>query len=442
MLQVIRVPFDGQQIGQGYNSKTAESIGTALSWSPPAPGPTSGQAVTSRFDQVSTQESLVEALGISASIDARYGLFSGDAKFNFANSNSVNSYSTFVAGSCQVQNAWYLGQDFKLTAAAEAILHQPGGDKLFRTAFGNMFVRALRTGGEFNVVSSINSISEEHQSKISASLHAAFNGLVTAADFKATFERALQETSGRTSVSVFMYQAGGVGKDLKFTGSDATKVLEKLDQLPAIAHRAPIGFEAEIANYNTIPIVFPTEEETEDLKLVLDDCYSQKKRLLQFIADVDLAMSDDGRLIFDNLPSTAELAQMRENYRASLNKLMAHAIKVAKGEMQPPAVYVANPPDVPPVFTRSQFTPSVRRGYARVPDLTGLDFFGASAVCEKSGLTLALANSGASYKLFKDGSVTPFSSGWFNYGVVQAQSPLPGANVLQGSTVKVTMTTD
>jgi hypothetical protein len=167
----------------------------------------------------------------------------------------------------------------------------------------------------------------------------------------------------------------------------------------------------------------------------------QKKRLLRFIADVDLAMSDDGKMIFDNLPPAAEMAQARESYRTSLNKLMAHAIKVAKGEMQPPAVYVASPPDVPPQFTRSQFTPTVPQGYVQVPDLTGLPFLSASASCDSTGLTLVLANSIKSYRLYKDGTFTPLSSKWFNYGVVQSQSPGGGANVIQGSMVKVIMTT-
>jgi len=390
---VIRVPYNGQQIGQGYNSKTSESVGTALTWTPAPPSPAPGQAVTSQFEMVSTQDSLMESLGISASVDARYGLFSGDAKFNFANSNSVNSYSTYVVGRCEVQNAIYYGQNFKLTSDAEAVRAQADGEKIFKTAFGDMFVRGLKTGGEFNVVSSVTSISEGHQNKISATLHAAFNGLAAAGDFKASFDRAIQETSGRTSVSVFMYQAGGLGGDLKFTGSDAAKVLEKLDQFPAIVNASPIGYEAEIAAYNTIPLPIQTEEEQEDRKLVLDDCYMQKKRLLRFIADVDLAMSDDGKIIFDNLPPAAEMAQMRESYRTSLNKLMAHAIKVAKGEMQPPAVYVSSPPDVPPQFTRSQFTPTVPQGYVQVPDLTGLDFISARASCDSAGLTLVLANS-------------------------------------------------
>ncbi len=441
MPQVLRVPYDGQQIGQGYNPKTTESVGTALSVSEIAKTFPAGQAVTSQFDMVSTQDSLMESLGISASVDARYGLFSGDAKFNFASSNSVNSYSTFVVGRCEVQNAISYGKDFKLTAAADAILKQANGEKTFRTAFGDMFVRALRTGGEFSVVSRVTSVSQEHQTKISATLHAAFNGLAASGDFRASFDRAIQETSGRTSVSVFMYQAGGQGSDLKFTGSDSAKVLEKLSEFPAIVLKNPVGYEAEMAAYNTIPLPLPTEEESEDRRIVLQDCLAQKRRLLGFIADVELAMSDEGKLIFDNLPSASDLAQMREGYRSSLNRLISHAIKVARGEMQTPAVYVAVPPDVPPQFTRSQFSSAIPRGYVQVPDLTGIDFISATTTCSAAGLTLVLANSIASYKLLKETTLITSTKDWFNYGVVQAQSPLPGATVLQGSAVRVTMTT-
>ena len=106
----------------------------------------------------------MEALGVSASVDARYGLFSGDAKLNFAQSHAVNSFSSFVAGRCEVQNATRHGRGFALTEEAAALLTDP---KQFRAAFGDMLVRSLKTGGEFYVVARVTSASEAHQSRIS-----------------------------------------------------------------------------------------------------------------------------------------------------------------------------------------------------------------------------------------------------------------------------------
>jgi hypothetical protein len=78
MPQIIIIPHDGQEIGQGYNSDTRESIGTGLTLANVSEDPTAdGQVVTTVFNSVTSQESLMESLGISASLDVRYGLFSG-----------------------------------------------------------------------------------------------------------------------------------------------------------------------------------------------------------------------------------------------------------------------------------------------------------------------------------------------------------------------------
>src|SRR6266478_3077273 len=106
MPQIIIVPFDGQEIGQGFNSETRESIGTGLTVASIGEDKAAnGQEVTTTFESVTSQESLMKSLGISASLDVRYGLFSGGAKFDFAESNAVNSFSSFIAGRCVVHNA-------------------------------------------------------------------------------------------------------------------------------------------------------------------------------------------------------------------------------------------------------------------------------------------------------------------------------------------------
>src|SRR2546421_3536679 len=163
MSQVITIPFNNQVIGQGFNSETRENLGTALSVANISEDQIAdGQEVTTSFKMVTDQDSLMETLGMSASVDARYALFSADAKASFAESHAVNSYSSFIAGRCLVQNAQRRGQGFQLTVPASALVTaQNMAD--FKTAFGDMFVRALNTGGEFLVVARITSISEDHQ---------------------------------------------------------------------------------------------------------------------------------------------------------------------------------------------------------------------------------------------------------------------------------------
>ena len=225
MSQTILVPFNDQQIGQGFNFDSRESLGTGLSVAKISDDPNAnGQIVRTSFRSVSTQDSLMESLGISVSADARYGLFSGGAKFDFAQSHSVNSFSSFVVGRCEVHNATQHGNGFQLTRDAQELV-AAGNTTDFKTAFGDMFVRSLKTGGEFCVVAQITSVSEAHQSKMAASLHAECNGLVASGSLKASFDTAMAETSGRSEITVFMNQAGGVGGQVSFTGPDATKIL-------------------------------------------------------------------------------------------------------------------------------------------------------------------------------------------------------------------------
>src|ERR1700722_16650424 len=97
--QVITIPFSGQLIGQGYNTETGESVGTALEFDAAFEDTsTDAQTASTMFESVETQDSLKESLGISASMDVRVGLFAGSAKMNFAEGHSVNSSSSYVAG--------------------------------------------------------------------------------------------------------------------------------------------------------------------------------------------------------------------------------------------------------------------------------------------------------------------------------------------------------
>jgi hypothetical protein len=347
--QVIVIPFSGQLIGQGYNSETGENVGTALEVdSVFEDSSADAQLASTMFESVETQDSLKESLGISASADVRIGLFSGGAKMSFAEQHAVNSTSTYIAGRSFVQNAVRHGKGFRLTPTAQALVSAGDMDG-FKKAFGDRFVRSLKTGGEFCIVARITCSSEEHQSKLATSLHGEYNGLVNSGSFQAAFETATATTSGKTEVSVKMLQAGGQGDELSFTGPRATDILERLKKLPDFVHQHASGLEAELATYDTIPIPVPTAEEREDRILVLNDCASQKTGFLRAISDLQLTLDDNGSLLFDNLPSRDELIRMLGQYRATLNGLLAQAIKISTGRLDPPQMFVASP--TPPALT-------------------------------------------------------------------------------------------
>jgi hypothetical protein len=350
--QVITIPFSGQLIGQGYNTETGESVGTALEFDAVFEDTsTDAQTASTMFESVETQDSLKESLGISASGDVRVGLFAGSAKMNFAEGHSVNSSSSYVAGRSFVQNAIRHGKGFRLTKEAHALVTSNNMDD-FKKAFGDRFVRSLATGGEFCLIARITSSSEDHQSELSAALHAEYNGLINSGSFSAAFDTATAETSGKTEVSVKMLQSGGQGDELSFTGPRATDIIERLKKLPAFVHEHASGIEAELATYDTIPIPVLSAEQREDQKLVLIDCANQKTLFLRAISDLQLMLDDSGKSLFEGLPPAVQLTTMLGQYRATLNALLAHAIKVSIGTMDPPQLFVPTPPPPPVDFKR------------------------------------------------------------------------------------------
>jgi hypothetical protein len=267
-----------------------------------------------------------------------------------------------------VANAQRHGDGFKLTEDADAVLKQDvaSGTNRFKTAFGDMFVRDLNTGGEFLVIARITSTSEEHQQTLTSSLSAAYNGAVAGGSFQADFSKATQETHNHTEVTVWMTQAGGAGAQASFTGLEAAKILERLSAFPQDALDHPVGYEAVLATYDTIPIPVATEQLREAYQLVLDDCLQQKIGFLKALSDLALALGDNGPSLFDDLPSKDDLSHMEGQYRAALSALLSHATQVSTGQMNPPHTFEANP--APPVisFKKKKFVPPVR-----VPDLHG-----------------------------------------------------------------------
>lgn len=427
--QIITIPFNGQKIGQGFNRETGESIGKALSVANIGEDPaTGGQTVFTSFQMVTDQDSLKQSLGISAELDARYLLFSADAKVSFTESNAVNSYSSFIAGRCLVKNAQQHGDGFKLTEDADAVLKQDiaSGTNRFKTAFGDMFVRDLNTGGEFLVIARITSISEEHQQKLSASLSAAYNGLAAGGSFQANFSEAMQETHDHTEITVWMTQSGGVGGQASFTGPDATQILNRLSTFPESVHEHPVGYEAVLATYDTIPLPVPPILVKEAYELVLDDCLQQKMGFLKALSDLALALGENGPLLFDDLPSKDDLTRMEGQYRTALSALLSHAIRVSTGQMDPPQVFVANPAPPAISFKKKKFVPPVR-----VPDLRGQAPNDAHQTLQGLGLLSTDASDPVMPTIFVGGEIEANPL----IGKVVSSDPAAGTMVDLGSTV-------
>ena len=308
--QRIVVPFAGHRIGEGVSANTLERVGTGVvAESEGEDALAGGQTAEFKFRMVTSQSSLEEELKIGVGVDARYGLFSGSARFDFAKSSSVDSKSTYILATCTVKNALRAGANFQPTDAAKQLIDAADKDG-FHGAFGTRFVQALRTGGELLVLVRITSSKVEHQSRIAAKLHAAYQGLAASADFKASFDLAKSDTSSHTEVDITSAQVGGQGLDIQFVGADADKIREQMNVFAQAVHQNPVAYEAELLSYDALALPFPSEDELEDKRDILEDCLVQKQRYWSILADLRLAQSNTANQLFSGsaAPGGADLA--------------------------------------------------------------------------------------------------------------------------------------
>jgi Leucine Rich Repeat (LRR) protein len=338
--QRIVVPFAGHVIGEGFNSDSGERVGTPLNVGKVGDDPLApGQTATFRFQMLTSQSSMEESLNIGAELEARYGLFSGGAKVDFAESSAVNSASTYILASCIVANALRFGSDFTPTPTAQGLI--AAGDKDgFKAAFGDRFTQALHTGGEFHALVRITSSSTVHQQSIAASLHAELNGLFAAASFKGSLEAAEKDSASHTQVDIQVHQTGGVGEQVKIPGTDADRIREHMNRFATAANTNAAAYEAELLTYDTLALPFPPPEELEQKREILDDCLQRRRGYWSAISELTFAQSDDAELMFEDLPSKAELLVLQNEFRRVLNALMNHARAVSAGTI-PPTVFVA-----------------------------------------------------------------------------------------------------
>jgi hypothetical protein len=313
----------------------------------------------------------------------------------------VNSSSTYVAGRSFIQNAIRHGKGFRLTPDAQALVSAGRPDE-FKKAFGDRFVRALFTGGEFCVIARITSISEKHQTKLATSLHAEYNGLVNSGSFSIALDTAMNETNGRTEVSVKVRQVGGQGAELSFTGPDATAIIERLKQFPADVHEHAGGLEAELASYDTIPLPVPTAEQRQDREIVLQDCANQKNGFLSKISEINMALEPRDPPIFANLPPDRNtLIQIQGQYRKALSALIDHAIRVSTGQMDPPQLFVADPAPPAISFTKAPFTAGTITPFLGIWESTDNNGFRQMTIVDAGNNTVTAAN----YKINKDQTI-------------------------------------
>jgi hypothetical protein len=324
---------DGEPtIGMGFNSITFLCPGTALTFerAPPEPGE-DGQVVVGHAHIINSHEELMDSIGVSIAVSGRYGLSSASAKLDYAKSTGYNSTSTFVLAQVSVINPMHRGTHFNLTDVADKLIkaHNLIG---FNTAFGDSFVRGIKTGGEFFAVFRLTAIRETTTRSLAAALTADINSGVAGGTFNGVFKTASSDEHDRAEVEVNFYQASGSGPTAGVT-LDVESIMGRLRDFPTIARDHPMPYKVELATYDTVPIDITPPEELDDWQESLRHDDAIKLDYIRRLNDVQFARNHPE--FFDELPAQAVLDSQTEAYTQLVNAVMGHAMQLAKGAILP-----------------------------------------------------------------------------------------------------------
>ena len=328
--QIRRINYNGEDIGMGFNSDTGLGVGVALDFNLP-PGDVSQEA-ESDVTIVTSHEELMSTLHMSAQLEGRYAFSSAGGKVDFAAKTQYNSTSTFVVARMVICNTVTRGKAFKLKPDLQHLLDTNQMD-VFKRAFGDSFVRAHYNGGEFYAVMRVTSVDSKTESSLAMKLHAAVQGLVAAADFQASLDRANSNEKTRSEFSVRFYQKGGLGQQEIGTTLDVAAIRKRLEDFPDAVKNHPFPYYIEVATYDTIPLPLPGKEQQEDFLLALADADAKKLKYLQSRNDCELAAEHPE--YFSDAPSRAVLLSMAAAYTQLVNAAIAHALAISNGQIAP-----------------------------------------------------------------------------------------------------------
>ena len=259
-----------------------------------------------------------------------------------------------------VTNPIARGSNFDLTSSAQRLLSANNVDG-FKSAFGDSFVRGIKTGGEFFAVFRLTALRQTTQESLASTLSAEINGVVASGSFGAQFNQSHSDEKDLSDVEVSFYQASGSGPTASVT-LDVQSILQRLKDFPTIAKNDPMPYKVELATYDTIPIPIPTPEERDDFLLSLSQVDAKKLDYIRRKNDVDFALQHPE--YFDTLPDPAVLQSDSEIYTQLINAVIKHAVQLAKGQFATPEIFD------PAKVNLTEPAPVQFKRRASAPDLT------------------------------------------------------------------------
>lgn len=283
------IPSDRLLLGQGYNSATGEPGPQCVAYDPSkdaeetttATGQTTptGQSVNYVLKQVTSIESLKQALDVGASASFGWGVFSSDATAHFIQTGEFTQYNNFVLARVTIANPFRMLSARALTDPP-ALGWAKAGANVFISRCGDQFIYGRQTGGDMTAIIQFSSTSDSDQQQVTASINASLAGF---GGGSAEFSNKLQKLTTISSLTVTMLRNGGEGEV-----PDINSLIAAVSHFPSDVLEHPYLISVASDSYNTtsnLPLGISfnvVEDEARSLALIsqwLDQAYAKRSDL-------------------------------------------------------------------------------------------------------------------------------------------------------------------
>lgn len=327
------IPYNNTlELGKGFNSVKGKALGTIFQ--PDFELYDSigahGQEVQFSMKRIEEAEQLYEELGISVDVSGRYGLFSGDNKFKFASSSNFNSYSLFYLLSVKVTNAVKRIKKYHFVPEVMEMLKN-GETERFRKGFGDAYIEAISTGGEFFALYEFYCSDENSKTQISNHLQAEYgSSLLAGVEVNVDIQSVVTSAIQKSQLRLTLYQSGGVGIEIP---SNPEELMKRARNFPSIVMGDNgVMYGALYQSYETLPLpAGPNYVALENKKFVLDSYAKDMVKWRQTLAELDYIIDKPEEFEID--PESDEqmtaIIEQRTAVASIINDYTGHAIRCA-----------------------------------------------------------------------------------------------------------------
>jgi hypothetical protein len=333
------IPYQsGMDYGVGVDSPSGSAMNVAATGSPTSIPLSSGEQLSYSLVEISTEEELQTALGISASASGGIGLFSASARMDYAKSCAINTSSVFALISVQITEAFQSIKSPGIDPAAAAVLAN-GNEQRFRQQYGDMFVRGIQSGGVFFGLIEIQTKDETDKESVSASVSASYAAFSASGQFSQSF----QDTVKNRGLRVTCHIEGGTLPSPLPTSVDG--LVQAAGQwVPTVKNNA-VPYLVLLDGYSILPL--PNPPNFADLQHQMDvlaQCAVWRNMDLQTLNDIAFIKSNPEQFTALNM---AQLSQSENDISADLNTIAAAASNAINNPMSAALPQLKVPPPLP-----------------------------------------------------------------------------------------------